>query len=200
MLPPGNLPLEYLLSAVSALRDRGVEFSAGLTETELRSAEKRLGVPFPPDLRGLLAHAAPRGPQFVDWRDPGSDRIAERLAWPADSLGFDIEHSGFWLSRWGERPEALEDAKAIARDQVLGAPLLIPIYGHRYLPADPCTAGNPIFSVYQTDIIYYGNDLPAYLQAEFGVPNPWDVPEKPREIELWSYLESLNGLPGMGPG
>jgi hypothetical protein len=54
-------------------------------------------------------------------------------------------------------------------------------------------AGNPVFSVYQTDVIYYGFDLPSYLFEEFGVPNPFPRPERPREIELWSELERLNG-------
>lgn len=37
---------------------------------------------------------------------------------------------------------------------------------HRYLPAEPCEAGNPVLSVHQTDIIVYGHDLRAYLRNE----------------------------------
>jgi hypothetical protein len=44
-----------------------------------------------------------------------------------------------------------------------------------------------------TDIIYYGFDLPSYLFAEFGVPNPLPIRDSPREIEFWSELERLNG-------
>lgn len=44
--------------------------------------------------------------------------------------------------------------------------MLIPVCGHRYLPAEPCSAGNPVLSVYQMDIIVYGRDLAAYFAAE----------------------------------
>ena len=46
-------------------------------------------------------------------------------------------------------------------------PMLIPIYSHRFLPGAPSPAGSPVFSVYQTDVIYCGSDLAAYVAAEF---------------------------------
>ena len=70
---------------------------------------------------------------------------------------------------------------------------MIPVFAHRYLPASPWASGNPVFSIYQTDIIYYGLNLPSYLFAEFGVPNPFPTSDTPREIEFWSELERLNG-------
>jgi hypothetical protein len=106
---------------------------------------------------------------------------------------FDVEHNAFWLAAWGPKPDSLEKAQAKAREAVRAAPFMIPIFGHRYLPASPCASGNPVFSVYQTDIIYYGLDLPSYLFAEFGVPNPFPIPDSPRDIEFWSELERLNG-------
>ncbi|WP_204296787.1 hypothetical protein [Actinoplanes campanulatus] len=47
-------------------------------------------------------------------------------------------------------------------------PTLVPVYGHRYLPAGAGGHGHPVLSVYQTDIIYYGVDLLDYLHREFG--------------------------------
>lgn len=187
------LSAEYLETAVHTMREGGFDLTAGLSEDELRGAEEELGASFPPDLRMLLEYATPRGERFPDWRNPHSAAIAERLAWPADSMCFDIEHAEFWLPEWGGRPGSLEEAHTKARAEVSHAPVLIPIFAHRYLPASPCREGNPVFSVYQTDIIYYGNDLPSYLHAEFGVPNPYAVPGSPREIELWSKLVRLNG-------
>ena len=53
---------------------------------------------------------------------------------------------------------------AAARSSRLAqAPTLIPIYGHRYLPAGNGTHGHPVLSVYQTDIIFYGTDLADYM-------------------------------------
>lgn len=47
------------------------------------------------------------------------------------------------------------------------APKLIPLYGHRYIPIVTGVDNPPIFSVYQTDVIYYGIDLENYFRNEF---------------------------------
>jgi hypothetical protein len=47
-------------------------------------------------------------------------------------------------------------------------PRLVPVFSHRYLPAEPHLSGNPVLSVYQTDIIYYGSNLKRYIAHEFG--------------------------------
>ena len=184
---------KYFETAVKAMRERGVQFAPGLTPSQVETAEAGHGFRFPPDLLAFLEYALPLGERFPDWRSPASEFIRDRLAWPADSMCFDIEHNTFWLSAWGRKPDSLEAAQAKARHAVHAAPFLIPIYGHRYLPAVPCEAGNPVLSVDQTDIIYYGLDLPSYLFAEFRVPNPFPLLEAPREIEFWSELERLNG-------
>lgn len=186
---------EYLEIAVRVMRNGGIAFAPGLTAQQIQAAETEHGFNFPPDLRSFLEYALPLGERFPDWRSPSSEFIHDRLTWPADSMCFDIEHNVFWLPAWGAKPASLEEAQAKARQAVRSAPFLIPIFAHRYLPAVPCEAGNPVFSVYQTDIIYYGFDLPSYLFADFEVPNPFPVPDFPREIELWSELVRLNGLP-----
>ncbi|GHO60945.1 hypothetical protein KSB_94200 [Ktedonobacter robiniae] len=52
-----------------------------------------------------------------------------------------------------------------------------PFYSHRYLLAEPCAAGNPVLSIYQSDIIVYSVDLRDYLLTEFGdligTPTPY---------------------------
>jgi len=188
-----ELTNSYFDTLIDAMRDRGVEFASGLNIHEIETAEKTHNFRFPPDLRSFLMRALPIGKSFPDWRDPSSKLILGMLSWPADSMCFDIEHDQFWLPDWGARPNSLEFAFEKARNAVSEAPFLIPVYGHRYMPADPCSTGNPIFSVYQTDIIYYGFDLCSYLSNEFGVPNPFPTPDEPREIKFWSELERLNG-------
>ena len=83
-------------------------------------------------------------------------------------MAFDIENNVFWIDEWGTRPDNISDAIEVARKHVVGAPKLIPVYSHRYIPTDPCAAGNPVFSVQQTDIIYYGQNLWDYIEQEFG--------------------------------
>ncbi len=180
---------EYLESVARRLRSRGVECAPGLSASEIEDAEAEHGFRFPPDLRALLEYTLPVGERFPNWRLPGSAQIRESLDWPAHGFCFDVEFSAFWLPAWGPRSESLEKAQARAREAVRAAPMLIPIFGHRYLPASPSRAGNPVFSVYQTDIIYYAFDLPSYLFAEFGVPNPFSAPDSPREIDFWSEME-----------
>lgn len=123
-------------------------------------------------------------------------KFLESIRWPLDGICFDIKHNGYWRSDWGEKPKGLEDAFGVARQKVAEAPLLIPIYSHRYIPDNPCMAGNPIFSVYQTDIIYYGSDLKNYLENEFhyffNTPK-YHISEPIRRIEFWSLLVEENG-------
>jgi hypothetical protein len=93
------------------------------------------------------------------------------------------------VEKLGKAPPALVDAVAVARRQVTAAPRLIPIYGHRYLPALPATAGNPVLSVYQTDVIYYASDLRAYIAREFGSDgNDISDTAAPRSVPFWSDL------------
>ena len=182
----------YLNQLADRLAEQGIDLAPGLSVAEVEAVESTWAFRFPPDLRKLLTFMLPVSSRFPDWRRPDSDAIRDQLTWPADGLCFDIEHNDFWIDAWGKKPQALEAACAIARRAVAEAPPLIPIYGHRYLPADPPVEGNPVFSVYQTDIIYYGFDLPSYLAAEFGVPNPYPLPESTREVRFWSELERLN--------
>jgi hypothetical protein len=98
---------------------------------------------------------------------------------------FDIEHNVFWDNMWGKRPSDPHAANAIAAKAVSEAPKLIPVFSHRYLPAEPAESGNPVLSVYQMDIIVYGANLADYFEREFLKPALCcDV--KSRPIRCWS--------------
>lgn len=51
---------------------------------------------------------------------------------------------------------------------VNNAPTIIPIYGHRGMAAIN-VLNNPVFSIVDTDIIYYGYNIINYLEIEFGI-------------------------------
>ena len=110
----------------------------------------------------------------------GSDWV-----WPLDGCLFDVEHSGFWLPEWGKKPELLADAFKIATEMIAEAPKLIPIYSHRYIPEEPHESRNPIFSVHQMDVIYYGFDLDDYLRHEFNLPGRKEWPTQVRPVRFW---------------
>jgi hypothetical protein len=172
------------------LRERGVVVEDGLTETETRDAEYRFGFHFPPDLRALLQTGLPVSERFPDWRDGDEKWLRERLRWPLEGMQFDIQNNAFWLAEWGPRPESLDAAFQVAAQAVAEAPRLILIRAHSYLPTEPDSDGNPVFSVYQTDIIIGGRDLSHYLSGVFA---GWDdrgytLPQDVRQIRFWSAL------------
>jgi hypothetical protein len=75
------------------------------------------------------------------------------------------------------------------------APRLIPLDGHRYLPETPHERGNPVFSVYQSDVIYYGADLADWVRREdlgWDVGIPIDPARPPKEIPFWSEAVRRN--------
>ena len=104
---------------------------------------------------------------FPDWRNGTRHELQQWLDTPRDGILFDVQHSGFWLPEWGDRPTEFDDAAAVVRRLLKDAPRLIPVCQHRMIPDRPHLEGNPVFSVHQTDIIYYGCDLRDYFLHEF---------------------------------
>ena len=114
------------------------------------------------------------------WDDFSPENVAairQRMRDPYEWLKRDIER-GFWLPAWGEKTieELFENA-----------PVLLPIFLHRYMPvlneADP-----PVISTVGRDTICYGLTLEDYLLREFchgGVAfEPMEIPC----IPLWDDL------------
>jgi hypothetical protein len=177
----------------AGLERAGVSFSPGLTPIEFRAAEARYGFEFPPDLRSFLGLAMPVGGKFPDWRDLDSVALADAFAWPLEGLWFDVKQNSLWLREWGSKPA--DDASAYKRlsELVQAAPKLIPIQGHRYLPCRPVETGNPVLSVYQSDIIYYGLNLEDYFRNEYSYQfgrQGYEISEEPKPIEFWASFLS----------
>ncbi len=165
-----------------------VAFESGLTDEEVGQVEQTYGFRFPPDLREFLQNALPTSDGFPNWRAGLDGSPGPWMDGPKDGILFDVEHNEFWPSEWGARPHSLTLAKEIAARFIDAAPRLIPVFAHRMLPSAPHRAGNPVFSVHQTDLIYYGFDLEDYLRHEFQLPGrrPW--PDSLPFIEFWSSL------------
>ena len=149
--------IEYLATYRKGFGRDGVALADGLTDAEFASIETRWSLTFPPDLRVLLERCLPVSHRFVNWRDPAD--VQNRLDWPADGIAFDVTQNVLWPPEWGDRPSRDDDAAAIAKAEVAKAPTLIPLQGHRYLVGEPAASGNPVLSVYQADIIFYGDNL-----------------------------------------
>ena len=176
-----------------ALERAGIVFASGLTSAEVLAIQEEFQFVFPPDLAEFLMYALPVS--FVDWRNGERSHIQEVLAWPYEGICFDIQHNAFWMDEWGPQPADFDEACQIAKVAVERAPKLIPIFGHRYIPDTPHEYGNPVFSVCQTDIIYYGRDLFHYYENEFywyfgksGFSPGGEI----KHIDFWTTLIEIN--------
>jgi len=87
--------------------------------------------------------------------------------------------------------QRLEQALDRVGQKIAEAPKLIPVYSHRFLPSEPLANGNPVLSVWQTDIIiYHGPDLESYFEREFGLvrQGTGNGTRVPRRIRSWSDI------------
>lgn len=177
---------------IKELASKGVLFAKGLDEQEFSKIEKFYGIRFPPDLKDFLRTALPISKGFYNWRDFSEDNvnsIKHMLNWPLEGMIFDIEYNNFWYEEWGPKPSNLLDAIELCRKEMEKVPKLIPIFGHRYISSEPEERGNPIFSVYQTDNIYYGEDLLSYLKIEFNMKRREEIDyTKVKYIRFWSEI------------
>lgn len=153
---------------IALMKQKGVEFAEGLSPNEIITIEKTYGIRFPKSLREFLMEALPVSKGFYNWRDFGpdnTDSIEQMIRYPLENFK-ELATEVDWCEEWGDEPETQQELEQIIRTRVKNAPLLIPIYSHRYIPAyseDP-----PVFSVHGIDLIYYGESLEQYLQVEFG--------------------------------
>jgi hypothetical protein len=170
---------------IGQLEAKGVIFDAGLSDSEIARAEVNYEINFPDDLRSILQSAFPNRFPFPNWRLVEDPHIRELLSMPLEGILFDVERNEFWLPEWGSKPSDSEGRRRIVEEKVKDAPRLIPIHSHRMMPSRPRIAGNPILSVHQTDIIYYGFDLDDYFRHEFGLDGRKDWQEQIRPIEFW---------------
>lgn len=95
-----------------------------------------------------------------------------------------FRHSDFWPASWGERPDAEIDREREARAHLAGVPRVVPVYFHRCMASDPYAVPSPVFSVHQTDVIFYGDNLLDYVAHEFHAP-----PRHPSDrthVPFWS--------------
>lgn len=171
----------------------GTRWLGGLEDQELARIERQWNLVFPPDYRrfltrlhavdrpmvgaGFIESAAPgqykstlvpiERPAFYNWLLDG-EALQRAWTWLVDGLQFDIAHNDLWLPSWGTKPTSIEAQEARVKELVAAAPRLIPVFAHRYLLADPSTEDNPVFSIYQSDIVVFAPDVRSYLLLECG--------------------------------
>lgn len=194
----------------------GTKWGPGLSEAEIAEAEQRFGLQFPPDYRQFLAilHApdkpmsgalfegsdlvASNSPSFYNWKTD-EDEIRWALSWPIKGILFDVEHNKLWLAEWGQRPDTEQKRASLIKNLAAEATPLIPVFGHRYLVGSPLESGNPVLSMYQADIIAYGQDLRSYLITELAKILGIDHDAAYRDGVCNVSLEDLASIKFWGP-
>ena len=154
-----------------------VDIQPGLTDAEFVTIERRFGLQFADDHRAFLAAGLPVSPGhgeagwgWPNWRQLDSPTLQKQVDWPLATALDDIQH-GEWPPEWGKRPHDLVRRTAKAERLLAEIPRMIPVYGHRYLPAGHGSAGHPVLSIHRlTDTIVYGHDLAHYIDQEFREP------------------------------
>lgn len=201
--------LVNLEKIVKIMQKAGVVFEKGLSAKEVVLAEKKFGFKFPEDLKQFLRFALPVAkidnqslPSFPNWRSLKGDYFKIYMDLPGNGILFDVVRNGFWLDSFGPKPKSVMTAKKIIKKIINSSPQLIPIYKNRYISATPKSSGNPVLSVHQTDIIYYGTNLHDYLMVEFGgkkhiserkmtLQNKNEI-KNIRRIKFWSEVVDKN--------
>ncbi len=164
----------------------------GLSNAALAELEGAIGYTLPFEVGLLLVMGVPTSDRWHQWAAPTADWASWQTQL-TDGLRFDVEHNDLWMPSWGEQPStASERLDAATAHFEQHAPPLFPMYGHRAVPLTAAVGelssdGNPVFSVYGSDVISYGDDLAAWMHREFEVPLPmW--PAEQRVFPFWSEL------------
>ena len=192
---------------IEQMKQCGVVFEAGLTDSAIGEIEKLYDIQFPQSLRDFYSCALPvsyydpawegfeMGREiFPVWNDFSDDNVQMIRQWinrPAEMLLLSVEH-GFWRGSWGEKPLDAEKAKEICTSRLADAPKMIPVYLHRHIPQLAGVADPPVISAVGQDIVYYGRNLRDYLVREFLEDNsPRQQLQNCLNVPFWSDI--ING-------
>lgn len=174
---------------VNMLKLNSVEFDEGLSEQEIIKIEQEYNINFPKELQEFYYTALPVSKGFYNWRDfkPANVQyIKDSINRPFKDI-YELANEVYWCDEWGDEPNESERADAI-RERLRKAPALIPIYLHRYIPTINLEP-TPIFSIHDTDIIYYGENLKSYFEIEFGNKKQSDINFAIiKDVPFWSDL------------
>jgi hypothetical protein len=156
-----------LQATAGGLRFCGTDYNKGISDAQISAAEKAVGATFPDDLRLFLRNLHDPAGVFFPWTQVTTKLYANKMDRLVDGFLFDVEKNGLWLDSWGARPSAKSERAEFVRAEIARWPKLVPIIGHRFMAIEPLATGNPVFSIHQSDVIYYGPDIGRFLCNEF---------------------------------
>ncbi|XP_051141083.1 uncharacterized protein LOC127258327 [Andrographis paniculata] len=192
----------YAKSLIDYLRSSNIPVESGLSEAEFVAVEASFGFVFPPDLRSILREGLPVGPGFPNWRSGSKQQLEILINLPVLGICKEVSRNEFWSESWGDRPGDGDGAAELAGEFLKRAPVLVPMYRQFYIPATPCTAGNPVFYVCRGGVRLWSFDIAGFFQKVdftevrrrrdcFSAP-AWAATEA-RRIEFWTEMAEGRG-------
>lgn len=174
---------------IEMLKQKGVVFERGLNSGEIDMIETLYDISFPNDLKTFYMSALPVSNDFYNWRDISPENVC-KIQWafikPVLSIAEGVDEVD-WNDKWGEEPTCNIIRREKIIQMVKDAPKLIPIYGHRYVATQ--YDNNPVLSICDLDIIYYGSNIKDYLYNEFKLKAFENMGyAKIKPIDFWSDL------------
>ena len=184
---------------INQLKEKGIQFSKGLTDEEIHNIEKIYDIKLPRSLCNFYYYGIPfienkAGSSFPQWKDYSEtniQKIKRRISAPIEWLLLDVKQ-GFWLSDWGPRGDSIDERIGHFREMVINAPRLIPVYSHRYIPQIANSDDPPVISTVGSDTIYYGSNLQEYLYNEFLNDGRLTISKRDTYIPFWSEIININ--------
>lgn len=188
----------YASNLIEGLKSSNVVVEEGLSDKEFSLLESNLKFKFPPDLRAILQHGLPVSPGFPNWRSSSVQQLRILLKLPVSSILRRVTSNRFWHPSWGPRPE---DPVHAARQILDGAPSLVPVYRHCYIPSSPDVAGNPVFYVdHGGDVKLLSFDVAGFFRESGLLVSEEEVPvwaaTSARRIGFWSEVADGRGEGG----
>ncbi|MBS6005911.1 MAG: SMI1/KNR4 family protein [Clostridium baratii] len=161
---------------INMLKLKGVKFEKGLSEEEIIRITQEYSIEFPEELREFYMTAVPVSRGFYNWRnfDPKNIQYIKAAIYRPINNIYELANEVYWCDEWGNEPSEEHKRVEVIRELLKKAPKLIPIYAHRYMP-EMNVENAPIFSIHDTDIICYGENLFSYFEIEFGEKKQIDI-------------------------
>jgi hypothetical protein len=175
---------------MNIFENKDIKFDKGLSLGEIKEIEEIYSIVFPESLKNCLMHALPVSKGFYNWRDKSLQNIEfirNEINYPLDYIRKNPEEV-YWKDEWGEKPKSITEIRDFVLNLTNDAPVIIPVYLHRYIPMG-VSDNPPIISVYGSDVIYYGKDLDDYFDNEFGENGiRTDLLSNYQRIPFWSDI------------
>ncbi|XP_052203795.1 uncharacterized protein LOC127809133 [Diospyros lotus] len=186
----------YAKNVIDHLKACHIPVEKGLTDGDFEAVESTLGFTFPPDLRSILQEGLPVGRSFPNWRSSSWQQLGILVNLPILGLSKEVSRNNFWVGSWGEKPREVEEAMKLANGFLKKAPVLVPIYGHFYIPLVPSLAGNPVFYVTGGDVRVWSFDVAGFFQeVDFGrvLKAPAWAATEARRVAFWTEVAEERG-------